>query len=109
MAPHHAAGLLTRHNAIDVPAASVAEFCGNLREYLKNYQVFTMAKGNTKAQNIISTLSAESILILVEFIWIQMRSTDEVVSRLKAKGFGTLSLELGTSCRAYRAFPARLA
>ena len=68
-----------------------------------------MSKGNTKPQNIISTISTESILIPLEFNWIQMRSTDEVVSRLKAEGFGTLSLELGTSCLAYRAFPARLA
>ena len=53
-----------------------------------------MSKVNTKAQNIISTLSTESILIPLEFNWIQMRSTDEVVSRLKAEGFGTLSLDL---------------
>ena len=32
-----------------------------------------MSKGNTKAQNIISTLSTESILIPLEFNWIQMR------------------------------------
>jgi len=42
-----------------------------------------MSKGNTKTQNIISSLSAESILITMESKWIQMRSTDEVVSRLK--------------------------
>ena len=68
-----------------------------------------MSKGSTKAQKIISSISAESILITLGFNWIQMRSTDEVVSRLKAEGFGTLSLELGTSCLAYRAFSDRLA
>ncbi len=33
-----------------------------------------MSKGNTKAQNIISSISAESILITLEFNWIQMLS-----------------------------------
>ena len=68
-----------------------------------------MSKGSTKVQNNRCTISAESILILVEFKWIQMRSTDEVVSRLEAEGFGTLSLELGTSCLDYRAFSVCLA
>jgi hypothetical protein len=100
MAPHHADGLLTRHNAIDVPEVSVADFRGSLRDYLQNYQVFTVSEGNTKAQDFISSISAESILITLGFNWIQMRSTDEVVSRLKAEGFGTLSIDLGASCLA---------
>ncbi len=33
-----------------------------------NYQVFTMSKGNTKAQNMIGSISAESILIIVNQI-----------------------------------------
>ena len=34
-----------------------------------------MSKGNTKAQNIVSTHSAESILIPLGFKWIQIRSS----------------------------------
>src|SRR5262245_42871144 len=63
LAPLHVHGLITRHKAIDVPEVSIANFHGNLRDYLENYQVFAMAKGNTKAQNTISSTSAESILI----------------------------------------------
>jgi len=55
-----------------VPADSVADFRGSLRDFLENYQVFTMSKGNTKAENIIKTLSTESILIIEEFNWIQI-------------------------------------
>jgi hypothetical protein len=47
LASLHGDCLLTRHKAIDVPAASVVDFRGNLRDFLENYQVFTMAKGNT--------------------------------------------------------------
>ena len=39
-----------------------------------NYQAFTMPEVNTKTQNIVSTISAESILIAVGFNWIQTRS-----------------------------------
>jgi hypothetical protein len=44
---------------------------GILCDCLENWQVFTMSKGNTKAQEVISTLSAESILITGESNWIQ--------------------------------------
>ena len=33
-----------------------------------------MSKGNTQAQNMTGTLSAESILITVESNWIQMKT-----------------------------------
>ena len=45
----------------------------NLSCLLQNRQVFTMSKGNTKAQNMTGTLSTESILITVESNWIQRR------------------------------------
>jgi len=74
MAPLHAAGLLTRHNAIDVPEACAAGFDKPFMIFFWNYQVFTMSEVNTKTQNILSTISAESILIAVGFNWIQTRS-----------------------------------
>ena len=74
MAPLHAAGLLTRHNAIDVPEICAVGVDKLFVIFFWNYLVFSMSKGNTKAQNIVSTISAESILIAVGFNWIQMRS-----------------------------------
>ena len=56
--------LLSRHKAIDMPEVCAAGI-GNFRDFRQNDQVFTLSKGNTKAQNIISTISAESILITV--------------------------------------------
>jgi hypothetical protein len=51
--------------------------CSRLREIrrdgLKNYQHFTMSQGNKKAQGMTNTSSTESILIIVESNWIQMR------------------------------------
>jgi len=38
---------------------------------LPNWQVFTMSKGNTKAQEMTSAISTESILIIGESNWIQ--------------------------------------
>ena len=70
MAPLHAAGLLTRRNAIDVPEVCAVGVDKLFVIFFWNYQVFTMSKGNTKAQNIVSTISAESILITVGFNWI---------------------------------------
>jgi len=46
----------------------------NLSCLLQNRQVFTMSKGNTKAQNMTGTLSTESILITVESNWIQTKT-----------------------------------
>ena len=67
-------GLLTRHIAIDVPVAYAANCEKNLRDCNQKPQVFTRAKGKRKAQSKISTISAESILILVELNWIQMET-----------------------------------
>lgn len=44
--------------------------CCECRQY---WQIFTRSKGKTKAQHSISKFSAESILILIESNWIQMR------------------------------------
>jgi hypothetical protein len=74
MAPLHAVGLLTRHNAIDVPEGCAVGVDKLFVIFFWNYQVFTMPEVNTKTQNIVSTISAESILIAVGFNWIQMRS-----------------------------------
>ena len=45
---------------------------------LQDWQVFTMLKGNTKAQRITVALPTESILITVESNWIQMLLRREV-------------------------------
>ena len=57
-----------------MPVACAAGFEKFFLMGLQNWQVCTMSKGNTKAQNMTGTLSTESILITVESNWIQTKT-----------------------------------
>ena len=43
-------------------------------DFLRNCQVFTLSNGNTKAQEMTSAISTESILIIMESNWIQTKT-----------------------------------
>jgi hypothetical protein len=51
-----------------------------------NYQVFTMSEVNTKTQNIVSTISAESILITLGFNWIQALTSVFIIDESESRG-----------------------